>query len=166
MKHYPLGSPMPIMVRIVGIILQLAGLYALLTMPLQGLFVLVIGCIATYQWQGVDVDLVGRRFRFYRNFMGIKSGKWVELEKFPYVSIIKRQTSQRVYGMLATSYDHEKKFYSVILMDEQHRTKYVLKNVEGNDQVLVEAEQISKDIGRELVKFNPPVSASRMSKRR
>lgn len=166
MKNYSLGSPVPTVFRVVGVILQLVGLYALLNIPLQGIFLILLGFIATYQSQGVDVDVVRGKFRFYRSFMGVKSGKWIALSDFPFISIIKRQTSQRVFGMAAAYYEHEKKFYSIILMNASHHIKYVLKNVEGSEKALEEAEQIANELELDLVKFNPPISNRRRGRRR
>jgi hypothetical protein len=166
MKKYRLGSPMPGMVRIVGVLLQLGGLYALINIPLQGVFLVVLGCIATYQWQGVEVDVINGKFRSYRSFMGIKTGTWNDLADFPFISVIKRNTSQRVYGQSMAGYDLERQFYSIILMNESHRVKFVLKNVEGSEQALKEAEVLARDLEREFVNYNPQVSARSRARRR
>lgn len=163
---FPLGSPMNIMIRIMGVVMQLMGIYKFMELPLIATLIFGIGCFATYQWGGVEVNRCEHVFRSYTSILGIRRGEWIDLNKFPFVSVIKRSTSQRVYGQSMAGYDHTKQYYSVVLLNQSHRTKYVLKNVMGKEDAISAAERLASLLERELVNYSPTVARSSRARRK
>ena len=163
---FRLGSPMNIMIRIMGVIMQLMGLYKVVDYPLVAILVFALGCFATYQWQGVEIDKKKKQFRSYTSLLGIKRGEWLGLDKFPYLTILKRSTVERVYGQSMAGYDHTKAFYSIVLMNESHRTKYVLKNIQGLEEAKKEAQIIAAELEKPLVSYSPKISQTAHARRR
>ncbi|MDI9309726.1 MAG: hypothetical protein QM535_05890 [Limnohabitans sp.] len=93
----------PIMKRIFGIVIIIAGFYIFVTTNMVfGLLFTVIG-INLILTEGSQINLEDKTYRTIKSIFGIHFGKWKSCPTFEYVSVFKTKESQRINVATATT---------------------------------------------------------------
>lgn len=68
---------------------------------------------------------LNKRFREYHAYLGIKAGKWDDLDKYPYLSILLANKSTKSSDITTlNSVVQTDVAYGVYLLNKSHRKKY------------------------------------------
>lgn len=96
---------------------------------------------------------------------GIKSGKWKPLNKMPYLAVIKSKSGMTTYSRSnrSTSYIEEK--YEVCLLSETHRQRMTVQKFNTIEEAKAYCQELATQLNKEVVTFNPEVSAKTRSRR-
>ena len=89
--------------------------------------------------------------------MGLKYGKWLELDKFPFLTILtanKTNKSSDITGLNSVVYTKEA--YGVYLLTNSHRKRVLIMRCQGGfEHAKLEAERIADIMNKEIVAFSP-----------
>ena len=163
---FHLGSPLPKAALVFAYVLVFIGIVQLIDNPILGIPLTLFSGYLAFQFQGSEIDLKEKRLRFFTSYLGIRFGKWLPLENFPFVSIIRRKTTTTTYSRSMQSVDITNDFYSVVLLSKSHRTKLVLLNKGDMETCAARAAEISESLGLPVVPYNPQISKASQQKRR
>lgn len=160
-ESHSMGFSFGLPAQIVGGALTIMGLVMLLSFSIGGIILgpapLFAGIFLLTASYGVQIDYSNRYFREYSSLMGIKYGKWLELDKFPFLTILtanKTNKSSDITGLNSVVFTKEA--YGVYLLTNSHRKRILLMRCEGGfEHAKLEAERIAYLTNKELVAFSP-----------
>lgn len=93
----------PIMKKVFGILIMIAGLYILLTTTIFfGLLFIVIGTNMILR-EGSQIDLDSKTYRTMKSIFGIHFGKWKPCPNFEYISVFRTKENQTINVVSATT---------------------------------------------------------------
>ena len=147
--------------RFVGFALTFGGFFmciSFLIVPmLIGSLILAFGVYMLTGTSGVEINYSKNIFKEYYTIIGIKFGKWVSLDPYPFLSIMsanKSNNASDITGLNKTVVSDLA--YGIYLLNNSHRKKVLLKRTpQIMDQTVLEAEKIAELTGKELMKYNP-----------
>lgn len=161
-----LGFSFPLIVVIGGGLLSFAGLISAIENPIIGVFMILVGSFFWSNAYGIQIDTKQNRFREFGSLFGIKNGKWHSLDNLPYISILKNRSGTRVYSMSSHSTTTINNSFVVCLLNHTHRKKFIIKKFNAYNQALSYAENISNQLSKSLVSFNPTISSKTKNRKR
>ena len=93
----------PVMKRVFGIAILIAGFYVFMTTTiLFGLILIVIGINLVLR-EGSQIDLSTKTYRTIKSIFGIHFGKWKPCPEFEYISVFRTKENQTVQVVTATT---------------------------------------------------------------
>jgi hypothetical protein len=93
----------PVIKKVFGIAIIIAGLYIFLTTNIVfGLIFIVIG-INLILREGSQINLENKTYRIIKSIFGIHIGKWKPCPKFEYISVFRTKENQTVNVVSATT---------------------------------------------------------------
>ena len=162
---FPAGSPIPLPVMIFGYLLIFIGIGLLGELPLVALAILLLGGYLGFQFQGAEINLETRQMRQYTSYLSVRFGKWRDLADFPFITVLRRKTTERTYAMTANFVEVKKSFFSICLLNQSHHTRIVLVNIEGEEAALTKAKELAEKLNLEITGYNPKLSEASKMKR-
>jgi hypothetical protein len=145
-------SGMLIIAFIVSILFLLANI-------LIGLLAISITVTLLTLKVGIEIDKTNCKYRYFKSFYGKKSGKWLNLEKFKVLTILKKNLKGQVLSpKLVTALNYKQVVFEVNLTTESHRAKVALKRFKTLDLANKFAKSLSKELAFPLENYNPIVS--------
>lgn len=162
---FPGGSPIPLPVMIFGYVLIFLGIGFLREMPYVTIGMLLLGGYLGVQGQGAEVNLKESKMRVYASFAGVRYGKWRNLQDFPFITVVRRKTAERIYSQTMQISERKKSFYSVCMLSKSHHTRIVLVNIEGEEEAVVKARELAKALNLEYTAYNPVLSGASKARR-
>ncbi len=166
-KHtFPAGSPIPVPVILFGYLLIVLGIGFMGELPYLDFGMIALGVYLGFQGQGAEINMNTNQVRVYTSYLAVRFGKWHSLDNFPFITVIRRKTSERVFGMSANFVQVNKSFYSVCILSKSHYVRIVIKNVDNEENAFQEANKLAQQFGLEYAKYNPVLSRSSQLKRR
>ena len=160
-----IGRPVSTIGVFVGYILLVGSVILVF---LNGFFpsglLLIISLLIVSVVQGIQVDPINNKLRSYISFFGIKKGKWEELEKFPFLSILRKNKRQDFFppNMMVGGTSLKSVQFEICLLTNNHIDRMLLKTVDQKEDALRIAEEYSRLLKKPIVEYNP----KRISKRR
>lgn len=155
---FPAGSQIPLPAMIFGYFLIFMGIGYLGEIPYLAMVMLLLGAYLGFQGQGAEVDLEQNKMRVYTSYLSVRIGKWRNLKDFPFISVVRRKTSERTFGMSANYVEVKKSFHSVCLLNKSHHTRIVLVNIEGEQAAIKAAKELANTFNLEYTMYNPALS--------
>lgn len=127
-------------------------------------FLMIVSMVMISLVEGVQVDSSNKKFRSYFSFLGIKKGKWQELDKFPFLSVLRTNKQQNLGLGFAPVAGISLKFvkYEICLLSETHYDRLLLKAVDQKEEALRIVEEYSLKLNKPVVEYHP----KQISKRR
>ncbi|HET6990107.1 MAG TPA: hypothetical protein VFJ43_02240 [Bacteroidia bacterium] len=113
--------------------------------------------------QGVQVDPMNKKIRSYISFLGIKKGKWEELENFPFICVLRKNKELEADSLAQTQPIIIKSVqYEICLLNHDHFIRMLLLTVNKIEDAKRVAEEYSTILKKPIVEFHP----KRISERR
>lgn len=156
-----LGFSFGIAAQVVGGALILLGIAMVINLHIIAVFLgsalLFVGTFLLTSSSGIQIDYANKRFREYHAYLGIKAGKWDDLDKYPYLSILLANKSTKSSDITTlNSVVQTDVAYGVYLLNKSHRKKILIKRCkEGSIKAKEEAEKFSEKMSKDLVKYSP-----------
>jgi hypothetical protein len=162
---FPAGSPVPLPVILFGYLLIVLGIGFMGELPYLDFGMIALGVYVGFQGQGAEISMFSKKIRVYNSYLGLRFGKWYNLEDFPFITVLKTKTSERVFGMSANFVQVNKAFYSVCILSKSHHTRIVIKNFEKEEDAFDKARELSESLDLTYSEYNPVLSKSSQLKR-
>lgn len=123
---------------------------------------LLLGCIFLLTSQhGTDISLSTNYVRnFHKKFFVFKSGKWLPLNAYSDICILKIGKTRRVQditGMVSTNLDNTE--IEVYLMTHDHRKRLLLKTCKSGHEAQEYAKEMAEKLDKKIAIYSPKVSA-------
>ncbi len=127
-----------------------------------GILLLLIGSVM-FITSGVEIDLKNKTVKPYINYFGIKFPHMGNSPNYKSISVIQQILGYRhsrnddFYdnGMTSQEIMDAKRNYNLILLNENHHKKLILKTFRRYDEAVKEAKSLSEKMEMEFVKYNP-----------
>jgi hypothetical protein len=128
------------------------------------ILLLLVSLLIVAVVQRVQVDPVNKRLRSYISFLGIKKGKWEELNNFPFLCVLRKNKEEEITSINVASPGMSIKSieYEICLLTENHTGRVLLKTVNQKEDALRIADEYAKQLKKAIVEYHP----KRTSKRR
>jgi hypothetical protein len=119
----------PLMKKVFGILIIIAGLYIFLTSNiLFGLIFIVIGINLLLQ-EGSQINLENKTYRTVKSIFGMHVGKWKPCPEFEYISVFRTKENQTVNVVTATTtFTNEVILLNLFYNRNKHLTFYKTDN--------------------------------------
>ena len=119
----------PLMKKVFGILIIIAGLYILITSNiLFGLIFIVIG-INLLLREGSQINLENKTYRTVKSIFGMHIGKWKPCPEFEYISVFRTKENQTVNVVTATTtFTNEVILLNLFYNRNKHLTFYKTDN--------------------------------------
>lgn len=166
-ESHSLGFAFGLPAQIIGAVLTFMGLLALSSLSpagfLFGPIVLLGGLFLLTSSYGTQIDYQNKYIREYGSFIGIKRGKWKNLDKYPYVTVLSANVSRKSSDITGlASVVETKEAYGIYFLSKTHYNRILLKRVKGDfSDAKEEAKKIEEKTGKPLVKFSPTKLSAR-----
>jgi hypothetical protein len=165
---YTLGSTFPPSTRTAGYIVFFAGLLAFLFAPIIGLLFMLGGVFVAFAKNKIELDPKKKQYRLFTSIVGIKMGKWLSLEDFPYITILKKRevttTYSRASNTPATTGDDT--FYGIYLLNKSHRKKLLITRLSTREEATAHLDRLSVELVLTVTKYAPALSAASQKRAR
>lgn len=150
------------------------GVYMLYTTNLAGYYLIAYGVLVLCFFKGVEFDSSRKKHRFYLSILGLKIGKWKNLEPYTAVSILSRRRTFALIpfdSMFGTSYIYKHTIsrhteYDLVLLSANHRQKKTIKTFYSKQKSYKTASDIARWTGLKIETYNPTISARSLQNRR
>ncbi|WP_396176138.1 hypothetical protein [Flavobacterium sp.] len=119
----------PLMKKVFGILIIIAGLYIFITSNiLFGLIFIVIG-INLLLREGSQINLENKTYRTVKSIFGMHVGKWKPCPEFEYISVFRTKENQTVNVVTATTtFTNEVILLNLFYNRNKHLTFYKTDN--------------------------------------
>ena len=108
---------------------------------------------------GIEIDKENEKYRFFKSFFGYPSGKWMSLERYKVLVVLKKNLKGQVLSpKLVTALNYKQVVFEVNLTTESHRAKIPLKRFRSIDSAMEFAKKLNVNLGFPLENYNPVIS--------
>jgi hypothetical protein len=143
-------------VRLIGVALMGIGVFMVVKTDYWAGSFIPVGWILLSSKKGVEIDKMSHEFRNYTSYLGYRTGVWHDLDKYPYVTIVKSRKQPKV--KYASAYEEQdfKHFFDVCLLSKSHRGRvHIIIGLE-EESARQAAFKLADDTGKEVVGYAPP----------
>ena len=158
MINHRIGFFFPLPVIIIGSIISFVGVTSVFQATIFGVFLVPVGLFFVLSSYGSQIDPENHLYRTYVNFIGFKRGSWSSLNDLPFITVLKSRRGMAFYSQTNRSTSLIDDSFEVYLLNESHRMKFLIQKFETNELAAKYAEELSKQIDKEKVRYNPVVS--------
>ncbi len=143
------------MTRYLGYIILLIGVFGIYTKGLESLIICIVGLGLSFTRYGVLIDLEQKRLKEYNSVYWIKFGNWESLTNYPYLTVLQITEKQSMYSKAQVEYSSKNLVFRITLLNENHYSKILLKQLNNKELAHKEAEKIAKEIKVDKVVYSP-----------
>ena len=159
------GTIFPPAMVFAGYIILVFSVFTLMSHWVFGLLLMLFSIFICFSFSGIDINIIEKKYRVYEKFLGIKSGKWLALDKFLYLTVLHNREVYEMHSMPNVTTSESKHFFDVYMLDKTHREKLLIKRFKDANNALSYAKNLSTMLNIELTTYNPILSAETMQKR-
>jgi hypothetical protein len=143
-------------IRLLGIALMILGAIMTFNLDFWAIPLVPIGWVLIMSKKGVEVDKLQREFRNYTSYLGYRVGVWHDVDKYPYITIVKSRKKPKLKN--ASVYEEQivSEFFDVCMLSKSHRGRVHLLMGISEDEARSQAIRISDDLGKEFMPYVPP----------
>lgn len=164
----PLGFTFGPALRYGGWLVLILGFWVFLFNPWFAPLFWCAGVLLSFGKNQLEIKPEEQLYRSCTSLFGLRRGKWQSFETYPYLAIIKKRISMVANSRMANQpiKTAEDDYYDLILLNENHRKKILLRRFKNSNEAQGEAEYLSKQLARPVVKYAPVISAQSRARRR
>lgn len=153
------GKSFPASFIMTGYIFMIVGIIILFKVIIVGVIVLLIGAFIAFVNSGVQINIADRGYRTYDSFLGIKKGKWLSIDKYSYITLMRKKESSatlsRSNRRAVTSSDVQ---FDICLLNENHSKTRPIKRLKNEKNGLEDLNELSKQLNLPKAEYKPPIS--------
>jgi hypothetical protein len=105
--------------------------------------------------KGLDINKEKRTIHPYTIVLGIKTGKYLQLSDFKFISIINQTYRQSSFSRSGTEIKSEFGTFNILLINDTHHLKQFVESFSSYESALQESEKLATALNFEIVKYNP-----------
>lgn len=151
-------------VRVISLVMAFLLLGFTLIVPILGLPLLAALIYAAFSSYGIQIQNERNRFREYSGFIWLKWGKWLILEDFPDLAILRESEGITTHSLSDRTTTNTETQYGVYFLSPDHRKRVLAGKFKNRDGSQDFAERLAFDFGKNYTVYNPKISSK--SKRR
>ncbi len=123
-----------------------------------GLILLLIGAFFAFSYSGTTVDKEKNRFRQFTKLFGlIKVGDWEDLNYYDKITILKNNSTFRVFSRSNRSMEYDSKGYLIYMFGDDIRFKVPLAICKTKEDAINKSKKISQTLGFKIVDISTEV---------
>lgn len=115
---------------------------------------------------GVELLPEQGSYREFTKIFGLRFGKPKSFKDFPFLSVMRTKVTSSAYSITnrnaSTGSDL---YYDVYMLSQSHRKKVLIRRYSNLHDAKTSAHELGKKISKEVVMFNPIISAASRAKR-
>ncbi len=166
MLQYSSGNQVPFNMRVFGYCILLGGFITILANVIVGLLVALVGVRLAFTYNGVQIDVVKKRYRVYTAYAYfLKQGKWKSLESMQFVSVLGTNAGFEGFSRGGAYTKLTEKVWDVMLLSENHRVKWYVCRQKSEEHAWAEAGHIAGILDKKTAKYAPVLSAKSKANR-
>ena len=159
------GTSFPKTMVIVGyIILGISPALLFQNIFIRILFIMV-SIFLSFTYEGNEIDIDKKMYKSYSYTFGFKSGKWISLENFPYITVIHNKEVTEIHSRSNLTNSKIDDFYDVYLLNENHLVKLHVKRFAVTEDAINFSKELSNLLNLNLTRYNPVLSNSSKNNR-
>lgn len=163
---YLIGRSFPPSMRYGAYLVLAAGLFNLLYTPIIAILISLAAAFVAFADTRVRFDVEQMRYQSHNSFLGLRLGSWHSLKGFKEICILKSTVKTQAYSRtLQTAETSANQYYSVHLLNQNHRTKVLVARFESPQEASNAAEELSEALNWPVVSYRPKISAQTRARR-
>lgn len=112
---------------------------------------LVLSFILFMNYRGVQIDYKRNKIRLYHSFLGIRYGRWQDLQKFEKVVLYFLSTVDKISGGRGGDANFRSKSYTIELIGKTKEDKIELNEIPGYEEAIVFATKYAAQLNKTFV---------------
>tara|TARA_R110002012_G_scaffold289815_1_gene483136 strand:- start:119 stop:607 length:489 start_codon:yes stop_codon:yes gene_type:complete len=151
----------PIHLNILGIIFICIGIYNLLGLFFELIYILIslpfliIGLFLATAKSGIIIDKINNKFKNCVFFLGLEIGKWKTLSPFSDIALLTKNRGVKAYSRGQRTTTFTNKFFEVYMLTNNHRERIILKRYKDEGKAKVFAQDIALQLNMKFAIFSP-----------
>ena len=128
----------------------------------------IIMLVTAFCLTGIEFDVEKKMFREYYRFVFFKLGKWQSYEEFKFVSLqgVTLASNASLPNIPVNMGTHYEQTAKIMLLNELHNKKLFILYSKKPDKTKAIVEQLTSKLGLPFAKYNPPVSQTRLRRKK
>ncbi len=159
------GTIFPPALVFAGYVFLVFGIISVISIWIAGMILIILGAFICFSYSGIEIDVTEKKYREYTFYFGIKSGKWMQLDRFSFLTVLCNREVYEVHSRANVTTSDSEKFYDVFMLDKLHREKLLLKRFKNAELATEYAKKISIELNMECAKYNPVLTTASKLKR-
>lgn len=135
------------------------GIISLYNNWILGAILILFSIFISFSFSGIEIDINEKKYREYSIYFGIRSGKWLQLDRFPCLTVLCNNETYEVHSRANITTSVSEKYFDVYMLDKLHREKLLIKRFKDPGSALEYAKTFSCSLNLELAKYNPILTA-------
>lgn len=167
MKYdYLIDRSFPPAMRYGAYLVLAVALFSLYYNPIMAALIALAAAFVAFADTRVRFDPGQMRYQSHNNFLGIRLGTWHSLKAFKGICILKSTLKTQAYSRtLQTSETSSTKYYSLYLLNENHRVKVLVARCRSAQEAGNAAEELSEALKLPVVPYRPKISQQSRARR-
>lgn len=104
---------------------------------------------------GIKIDPSTKRFQEYTSYFGLKQGKWLPLDKYTDIAILKFTGTSTVRGRANQAISSTESVFKLYLLTKNHRKRILVKEYETASEAKEQARELSGVLGMNFTAYAP-----------
>lgn len=142
--------------RLAGIGLMVLGVVMTIKLDFWAIPFVPIGWVLFASKKGVEIDKMQREFRNYTSYMGYRIGVWHDVDKYPYLTLVKSRKTPKLKNASVYEEQSINEYFDVCMLSKSHRGRVHLLIDLQEAEARNEAIRISDELGKEFMPYVPP----------
>jgi len=156
--HFSHGASFDLSIRLISAVFGITGVISIFTggglAIVVGVIILSCALYAVTTSSGVIIDREKKLFREYVSYYGIKTGKWVDIHKYPDLVILKNRGASAP-GRKKNRIPNGVSVYTLYLMTRSHRNRVMLETFPDPESANTLATRLAGEFRLHIRKYNP-----------
>lgn len=131
-----------------------------------GLVLLLITSFVVFAKNGICISANPRRYKSYISFLGIKFGKWQQLNGYIDIAILRKTVSNRAYSRANVSAETSREtYFDICLLSPNHRKKLIVASFKDKEIAFDVAHKMAVKLNMKYAEYNPIISEETKARR-
>lgn len=145
-----------------GYILLVVGFIGMVFGGWASVFLFLVGIYLAFSKFGTEIKLETEMYREFSSIVGIKTGTWHHLNRYPYLCILKTRIVATAFSLSNRNTDTgSEDYFEVYLLSESHHHRILLKRCNTLEEAEASGVELAQKLDKPLVDFSPVRTTSR-----
>ncbi len=161
------GLTFPVMFIVVAVLLIIFGIVLISTpdkveiavspsaRPIAGIVAFIAGAFILSSYEGVEIDLEKKKLRKFSSSLGLKWGKWRDLNPYKYLAITSTNVAYNMNMRGALPSQFSDQVFTIVLLNDNHLSKFVIQQADSLSAAKSKIKELSDKLGFEIVEYKP-----------
>jgi hypothetical protein len=131
-----------------------------------GLALLLITGFIVFSKNGICISANTKNYKSYISFLGIKFGKWQQLNGYTDIALLRKTVSIRAFSRANVSAETSlETYFEICLLSPNHRKKLIVARFKDDEIAFDAAHKMAEKLNMKYAEYNPIISDATKAKR-